>query len=146
MKVWLNGPSLGRRIDRTALRRTARATLSVLGFLDAEVSVTLVDDRAIAELAGRFGRPARSTDVLAFSMLEGAGARFRGDTLGDVIVSVETGERQARVRRVRLSDELRDLVIHGLLHLVGMDHVEPSDARAMRELEDHLRWEIRRVA
>jgi ssRNA-specific RNase YbeY (16S rRNA maturation enzyme) len=77
-----------------------------LGFLDAEVSVTFVDDAAIADLAGRFGRVAEPTDVLAFSMLEGDGAEFRGSSLGDVVISV---------------------------------------ARSMRELEDHLRWEILRL-
>jgi probable rRNA maturation factor len=116
-----------------------------LGFLDAEVSVTFVDDAAIADLAGRFGRVAEPTDVLAFSMLEGDGAEFRGSSLGDVVISVETGERQARERGVSIDREVRDLVIHGVLHLVGMDHVKPSDARSMRELEDHLRWEILRL-
>jgi probable rRNA maturation factor len=116
-----------------------------LGFLDAEVSVTLVDDAGIAELAGRFGLTPRPTDVLAFSMLEGRGARHRGESLGDVVLSVETAERQARERRVTIPAELRDLLIHGILHLIGMDHERASDAREMRALEDHLRWEVSRV-
>ncbi len=96
----------------------------------------------MAELAGRFGRPARPTDVLSFSALEGEGAEFRGELLGDVVISLETADRQARERRVALDHELRDLLIHGVLHLFGMDHERPSDARAMRELEDHLRWTL----
>jgi probable rRNA maturation factor len=116
-----------------------------LGFLESELSVTLVDDDGIADLAGRFGMPPNPTDVLAFSMLEGRGARHRGESLGDVVLSVETAERQARKRRVTIAAELRDLLIHGILHLVGMDHARASDGREMRALEDHLRWEVRRV-
>ncbi len=119
--------------------------LSALGFPDAELSVTLVGDAAIAELAGRFGRARRATDVLAFPLSEGEGADFRGNALGDVILSVERAEAQARERRVPLDAELRDLVIHGVLHLLGMDHASPAQTRAMRGIEDHLRWELDRL-
>jgi rRNA maturation RNase YbeY len=144
MKVWLNGSSLGRQIDRSALRRSARAIFVALGFPAAEVSITLLDDPAMAHLAGRFGRPSRPTDVLAFSTLEGEGPEFRGASFGDVVFSVETADRQARERRIELDDELRNLLIHGILHLVGMDHERAADARAMRALEEHLRWELTR--
>ena len=46
------------------------------------------------------------------------------------------------VRRGALDHDVRELVFHGVLHLFGMDHERPSDARAMRELEDHLRWTL----
>ena len=140
MRVWLNGSSRGRKIDRTELRRSAKTILSALGSTDAELSITLTNDREIAELAGRFGRPPRSTDVLAFSMLEGEGAEFRGDLLGDVVISLETAARQAAERGVPLDREVCDLLIHGVLHLLGMDHERAAEARAMRELEEHLRW------
>ena len=116
-----------------------------MGFPDAELSVTFTDDAGIAALAGRYGRPERSTDVLAFALADGAHAEFAGDLLGDVIISLDTAERQAKRRRVSLDRELRDLLIHGVLHLVGMDHEKPGDARNMRALEDHLRWTIRRL-
>lgn len=145
MKVWLNGSSLGTSIDRSALRRRLTAVLGALGYSEAELSVSLVSDADIAELAGRFGRDAEPTDVLAFSLLEGPGARFRGDCLGDVVLSVETAARQAAARGVPIDSELRDLAIHGILHLVGMEHQNAADTRRMRELEDHLRWELSRL-
>ncbi len=117
-----------------------------MGYSEAELSVSLVSDADIAELAGRFGRDAEPTDVLAFSLLEGPGARFRGDCLGDVVLSVETAARQAAARGVPIDSELRDLAIHGILHLVGMEHQNAADTRRMRELEDHLRWELLRPA
>jgi probable rRNA maturation factor len=118
-----------------------------LGSIDAELSVTLLGDAEIARIAGRFGRPARPTDVLAFALREGRGSAHRGACLGDVLISVDTAERQAHSRRRPLDLELRDLLIHGVLHLHGMDHeTGPGDARRMRALEEHLRWEIDRLA
>jgi probable rRNA maturation factor len=117
-----------------------------LGFPDAELSLTLVDDATIAALAGRFGRAHAPTDVLAFPLREGPGAAHRGRALGDVVVSIERAEAQARARRVPLDRELRDLVIHGTLHVLGLDHERPVDARAMRALERHLRREVARLS
>ena len=145
MKVWLNASTPRRKIDRSALRRSGTLILNALGFLDQELSITLTTDDQIAELAGRFGRPRRPTDVLAFSLLDGEDVAFRGRCLGDVVVSLETAGRQAEQRGVALETELRDLLIHGVLHLVGMDHGTPAQARGMRALEDHLRWELLRA-
>ncbi len=118
-----------------------------MGCPEGELSVTLVGDDEIAALAGRYGRAPRPTDVLAFSMLEGPGADHRGSALGDVVISVETAERQAQERGVPLDEELRDLLIHGALHVLGMDHERgPADAREMRALEAHLRWLLAELA
>jgi probable rRNA maturation factor len=114
-----------------------------LGSTDAELSVALVDDREIARLAGDFGRRRRATDVLAFAQREGRG---RGDArqLGDVVISLETARRQAARRGVTLDSELQALLIHGCLHLHGLDHMRRSDRLRMRALERHLRWELAR--
>ena len=118
-----------------------------MGSTDAELSITLVSDPEIARIAESFGRPPRPTDVLAFALREGRGAEHRGACLGDVLISIETAESQARGARRSLDAELRDLLIHGALHLLGMDHeTGPADARRMRALEEHLRWEIARLA
>ncbi|MFQ5515155.1 MAG: rRNA maturation RNase YbeY [Myxococcota bacterium] len=116
--------------------------LSVLGFPEAELSVTLADDAQIAELAGRYGRPRRATDVLAFPLHEGVGGWLEHPCLGDLVLSIERAEAQARERGVSLQQELQALLIHGLLHLLGMDHHRPAHARAMRELEKRLYWEL----
>lgn len=103
----------------------------------------LVDDCEIARLAGDFGRRRRATDVLAFAQREGRG---RGDSrqLGDVVISLETARRQAARRGIPLSDELRTLLIHGCLHLHGLDHIRSGDRARMRALERHLAWELAR--
>jgi probable rRNA maturation factor len=114
-----------------------------LGSTDAELSVSLVDDVEIARLAGDYGRRPRATDVLAFSQREGQG---RGDDacLGDVVISLDTAKRQAARRGIPLERELRTLLIHGCLHLHGLDHMRRSDRMRMRALERHLAWELSR--
>jgi len=116
-----------------------------LGSTDAELSVRLVDDAEIARLAGRWGRRPRATDVLAFAQREGPG---RGDRacLGDVVISLDTAARQAQRRGVPLARELETLLVHGCLHLHGLDHLRPGDRARMRALERHLAWELTRAS
>ena len=108
--------------------------------------MTLVSDAEIGELAGAYGRRPRATDVLSFASAEGPGAEFAGELLGDVVISLDSAKRQARSRGVPLARELGDLLIHGCLHLLGMDHLRAADRARMRALEAHLRSELRRLA
>jgi probable rRNA maturation factor len=109
--------------------------LAALDLGGAELSIALTDDGEIHELNRVFRRRDRPTDVLAFAMREGAatGARPEGvhEMLGDVVVSVETARRQAARRGRTLEAEVRVLLAHGLLHLVGYDHETKKEARAM---------------
>lgn len=116
--------------------------LSALGFTDAELSISFVADSEIAVLAGSYGRAPQPTDVLAFAQQEAPQPDGTSNLLGDVIISLETAARQAARRRTSLEVELRDLLIHGVLHLLGMDHERDADARNMRALERHLRWTL----
>lgn len=138
MTVRLSGRRGLPPVDRGLLRRRARAILRLVDRPDAELSVALVDDAQIAELNERYRHRRGATDVLSFSLLEGDHAQRRGPLLGDVIVSLETAARQARHRRRRLEDEVVRLLIHGTLHLLGHDHEEAAEARAMRAEERRL--------
>ena len=116
-----------------------------MGWTDGELSVSLVDDGEIARLAGAYGRRPRATDVLAFAQREGP----RGGServLGDVVISLDTARRQAARRGVPVARELDTLLVHGCLHLAGMDHMRAGDRARMRALERHLRWELARLA
>ncbi len=86
----------------------------------------------------------RPTDVLAFAMREGL--RVAGDDreLGDVVISVDTAARQAARRRVTPAAEVRTLLIHGILHLLGYDHERSAaEARRMRRMEQRLAGALR---
>jgi probable rRNA maturation factor len=138
MTVRLTGRRGLPRIDRPRLRRRAAAVLRAMGRGEAELSVALVDDAAIAALNARYRGRQGPTDVLSFSLFEGAHAERRGALLGDVVVSLETAERQARRGRRSLDDEVLRLLIHGALHLVGHDHEREDEARAMRAEERRI--------
>ena len=84
-----------------------------------ELCLRLVDDAEIRALNRDYRGHDRPTDVLAFALREAPGGEAAPHVLGDVVVSVETAERQ---RRSSLEDELVHLFAHGLCHLLGYDH------------------------
>lgn len=116
--------------DARSVRRAVEATLEAEGAVDREVSVLLTDDREIHALNRTYRGLDAPTDVLAFALDEGLGPRDAG--LGDVVISVERARAQAKSRRVDLDRELELLAVHGTLHLLGYDHAEAEEARAMR--------------
>ena len=96
-----------------------------------ECSVLLVDDSAMAELNRTYRGVAGPTDVLAFPMAEGRFMSLSAPLLGDVVISAEAAERQARSRQAGFRGELALLLIHGILHLVGYDHGTAPERRRM---------------
>ena len=141
MTVLVGGPRRPRgapRVDRRLLRRRAQTILRALGLEAAEVSVTLTDDPGIAVLNETWRGKAGPTDVLSFSLLEGPHAVHRGALLGEVVIGVDVAARQARRGRRSLDDEAARLLIHGVLHLLGHDHVRAAEARRMQAEERRL--------
>jgi len=117
------------------VRRIADAMLRELGLEQAELSVLLTNDREIQELNRQHRDKDRPTDVLAFPLEEGEhSAVHRAGSpraLGDVVISLDTAARQAKGRKRELLPEVRFLLAHGLLHLLGHDHGNPIEKRAM---------------
>jgi rRNA maturation RNase YbeY len=139
MSVRLCGPPRGTRgLRRERLRRFADQLLEALGQERAELSIALLDDAAGAALNQRWRGRRGATDVLSFSLREGPHARRRGALLGDVVIAVGVAERQAAERGHDLEAECRRLLVHGVLHLLGYDHVRPDQARRMRAKERAL--------
>jgi len=127
-----------------AVRRDARQILAALGETTADLTISLVDDAAIHRLNRDYRGKDAPTDVLAFAMREGL--RVAGDDreLGDVVISVDTAVRQAARRRVTPAAEVRTLLIHGILHLLGYDHERSAaEARRMRRKEQGVAGVLR---
>ena len=103
-----------------------------------EVSILLTNDEEIQNLNRDYRGMNRPTDVLSFALREGEGARFAGDELGDLVVSMETAERQARRAKRGVIDEVTMLLAHGLLHLLGWDHQTRAEDARMRSKTDEL--------
>ncbi len=87
----------------------------------------------------------RTTDVLSFSLREGAFAGLRPDLLGDIVISIPRAQQQAEEAGHPLSREIERLLIHGLLHLMGYDHeLGPAASNKMRRREQQLLKRISR--
>ncbi|MBP1765021.1 MAG: metalloprotease ybeY [Firmicutes bacterium] len=109
---------------------------------DAEVSLVLADDAYIQELNCHYRGKDMPTDVLSFALNEGEEPEiFDGpeeNLLGDIIISLETAERQAVDYGHSIERELAFLTIHGLLHLLGYDHEQEEQRRVMRAEEERI--------
>jgi probable rRNA maturation factor len=122
---------------------------------ETEVSLLFVDEDAIAALNEQFLGKSGPTDVLSFPIEDepgptgrspdlggsGPGASPREGTLtllGDVVICPTVAARNAEEHEVSLDDEVALLVVHGLLHLLGMDHQEDAEAERMEALEQDL--------
>ena len=150
-----------------AVEVAAERLLGLLRCARFELSVVLTDDAGIRALNREWRGKDAATDVLSFSQLDGpasgslrariggapptgsAGARRPGpagvrrtaasEHLGDVVISVQTAERQARAGDWTLQEELNRLLVHGVLHLLGYEHEHGGpDAERMRAEEARL--------
>ena len=108
---------------------------------EIEISVLFADDKFIRTLNNKYRGIDKPTDVLSFSLQEGAikSPEVESDKLlGDIIISVETAQKQADNLNHSMEKELTVLLIHGLLHLTGYDHEEDKDYIIMREKESEI--------
>lgn len=121
-----------------SLRSFLGSLSEVLG-IGAGFSVLLVSDPAMVRYNARYRGKQGSTDVLSFpDEKEAWEAQEEQDGyLGDIVVSVETADRQ---KRQGLMEEIQSLCLHGLLHLMGYDH--EADGGEMQALESRLRKEF----
>jgi len=112
-----------------------REVLASLKLQDRDLSILFVDDRKITAMNKEFFGKDRPTNVISFSYLEG----MPGEALGDVIISVERAADEARAAAIPFYERLFHLIIHGIVHIIGYDHVKgKSEARKMRYREKKL--------
>lgn len=101
---------------------------------DAELAVTLADDARVRALNAEWRAKDSPTNVLTFPAVE-LDETADAAMLGDVILAFETVAREAREEGKSLADHVSHLVVHGVLHLFGHDHLNDADADAMERLE-----------
>ncbi|MGD9309204.1 MAG: rRNA maturation RNase YbeY [Desulfosarcina sp.] len=113
--------------------------LDALGYPEAQLSILIVNDDQIAELNRRYLNHAGPTNVISFPMQEGPFSDITPDLLGDVVISVDTAHREAEEAGMAMQERLNQLLIHGILHLVGYDHVNSNqEAKAMERKSNEL--------
>ena len=122
------------RLDKKQLRSITENLLVSSGRQDRDFSILFTDDKKIAALNLKcFGKNG-PTNVISFSYLDG----FQCEVLGDLIISVEYAQREAREAGLPFYERLVSLIIHGLLHVLGFDHEKGAEARRMRYREKKL--------
>lgn len=117
-------------LAQSGLTRFLRRAREAVG-IEGEVDVLLTSDAEIKRLNRTFRKKNKATDVLSFPAPE----EIADQHAGDLAISLDTAARQAESFGHSLSDEVRVLLLHGLLHLAGMDHEVDAGEMAHRELE-----------
>ena len=121
--------------------RAAELVGKLYGAENAELSVTLTDDAHIHELNKKFRGVDRPTDVLSFAFRESDEPEVLTDQteiLGDIIISLERAKFQAETYGHSYLREVIFLTVHGLLHLLGYDHIEESERLEMEREQDFV--------
>ena len=126
-------------LDEARLKKGVRTVLKDAGIEDGEISIAIVDDAEMHALNRKYLDHDYPTDVLSFVLEEEDG---RVD--GEIIASSDYATREAEIYKWKAEDEILLYVIHGSLHLVGYDDLDPASKQKMREAERDTTW--RRLA
>ncbi len=105
-----------------------------MGCDDHEISILITDDAQVRELNRTYRGKDKATNVLSFPMQEGEFSDITPGLLGDVVISLETARSEAVQADISLEERMSQLLIHGILHLLGFDH-ERGEAQA-RQMEE----------
>lgn len=101
---------------------------------DRSMSVVFISDRRMKQLNSFFRGKTSTTDVLSFPH-EPDEFDTDKNNLGDIVISAEQAERQAKENGLTLENEIKQLILHGVLHLCGYDHETDDGEMNARELE-----------
>jgi probable rRNA maturation factor len=123
----------------STIQQKAKDILNVLECHDAELSVLIVDDPQITILNTKYLHRSGPTNVIAFPMHTDAFPNISPQLLGDVVISIETAAREGERIGIDMEERFIQLLVHGILHLVGYDH-EKSERHAenMEQKENEI--------
>jgi len=129
-------------VDAADLACVIAIALAAESRADAEVTLVITDDEAVAALNRQYRAVDGPTDVLSFAAQESTpgfiSAPEAAAYLGDIIIALPFTRRQAVGLGRPLADELRLLAVHGTLHLLGYDHAEPDEEAAMWARQEEI--------
>ncbi len=124
------------------VRQAVETTGKLYDVEDSEVSVTLTNNDYIHTLNRTYRGIDRPTDVLSFALNESEEPSIEGgpeiNVLGDLIISVERAREQAEEYGHSLRREMAFLTVHGMLHLLGYDHMEEADRVEMEQEQKYV--------
>jgi probable rRNA maturation factor len=124
------------------LKKICGRILALRGKRNWELSVLCTDDTAMRELNRKYRGIDKATDVLSFSQLEGQDLPRNNDkpnlAAGDIVISVDTLISNARQNGITFQEELMRVLVHGILHLEGLDHNEQDAEDTMLTLQESI--------
>jgi probable rRNA maturation factor len=140
MKLQIENSQNKIKIDKRKIRNTVLKILKILDCPDKEISLSFVDDEYIKQLNKQYLGKDQATNVLSFSLQEGKYGDINPQILGDIIVSVETAQRDALYGKLTIAQEIDFLIIHGILHLLGYNHENTTkkESNKMQQKEKEL--------
>jgi probable rRNA maturation factor len=162
MKVYIENRQRRIQVSQQKIENLLRKALRLLRLPEAELSILLVNDRRMRMLNSQYRGIDRTTDVLSFPQCENpplppftkggrrgiTNSRFtiHESVLGDIVINLHKAERQAAEYGLTLNEELKRLLIHGLLHLAGYDHEKGGYAeKKMRDKTRDLLARLRKI-
>jgi len=123
----------------TAIQQKTTDILNALDYHDAELSILIVDDPQIAILNKKYLRRHGPTNVIAFPMRTDQFSDINPELLGDVVISIETAEKEGKSIGISMEERFTQLLVHGILHLLGYDHEKSEqEADKMEKKSDEI--------
>ena len=134
-KVLIENISSDSKINLSSLKKLAQKILS--DFKEkGDLNIILVADNFMRKLNQKFTRRNGTTDVLSFSFKEEGEKKIKKELLGEVYISIDRARKQAHEYQATPDQELKRLLAHGVLHLLGYEHKTKRDLEKMRKKED----------
>jgi probable rRNA maturation factor len=134
MEVLIDNRQSRHKFSLKKIKQTVQVILNALDSPDGEISFLLVDDPQIATLNQEYLNRPGPTNVIAFAMREGEYSHLTPHLLGDVVISLDTADREAQDAGVSMEIRFNELLVHGILHLFSYDH--ENSAEESRQMED----------
>lgn len=142
MGILISNQQNRKRIPRKILEQTAQAILNDLDYPDHELSLLIVDDCQIEIINVEYLQHEGPTNVISFAMQEGEFSQVSPFLLGDVVISADTAEKEAALAGISFRQRLIELLIHGILHLVGFDHEHDKVKAEIMEAKSRMLLEL----
>jgi len=123
----------------TTVQQKTKDILNALACNNAELSILIVDDPQIAILNKKYLHRSGPTNVIAFPMRTDPFSNINPELLGDVVISIETAEKEGKSIGISMEERFTQLLVHGILHLLGYDHEKSEqEADKMEKKSDEI--------
>ncbi len=132
-------------INIKALKKTAQRILDLLDYEDFDLGIWLTTNRTIRHYNREYRNKDKPTDILSFPFYPElkAGQRIKPTSLddknlGDLIISLEYAQKDAKQRGISFKKHMNVLLVHGIFHFLGYDHIKDEDYAIMHKKEQKL--------